>query len=122
MDYREDIKKCYSSIMEQEKGVVTMHVSLGFAVDIRPLTQTLDILKIMMVYAWEKYGYGTYKDYFHGKELETKYLSILKYPHDVIINDFRKYLKKFHVRTLFDDDLVSLEKMEEIINSLSELS
>lgn len=118
MDFKEDIKKCYSSIMEQEKAVVNMQFSMGFTVDIKPLTQTLDILKIMMVYAWEKYGYGSYKDFFHGKELETKYLSIIQYPDDVIVNDFKKYLKQSHVKTIFDDDLKSIERMENIVNSL----
>ena len=118
MDYKEDIKRCYSCIMKQEKTTVDMELSMGFSMNFRTIYQTLDILKIMMVYAWEKYGYGTYKDYFKGNELETKYLSIRQHPHDVIINDFKKYLKQFHVRTIFDDDLKSLEKMEEIINSL----
>lgn len=115
MDYKEDIQACYSSIMEQEKMVVNMQFSMGFSMDIRPLTQTLDILKIMMVYAWEKLGYGTYKDFFKGKELEAKYLSIIKYPHEVIIKDFIKYLGQFHVRTIFDDDVKTLEKMKEIL-------
>ena len=119
MDFREDINKCYLIIMEQEKLTVNMESSLGFSVNLRTVYQTLDILKIMMVYAWEKYGYGSYKDFFHGKELEAKYLSILQYPDDVIINDFKKYLKQFHVRTIFNDDLRSLEKMEEIISSLA---
>ena len=118
MDYKEDIKKCYSSIMEQEQIAVNMHISMGFAMDISPITRTLDDLKVIMVYAWEKYGYGTYKDFFRGKDLETKYLGFIKYPHEVIINDFKKYLKLFRVRTIFDDDLESLEKMEEIITSL----
>ena len=118
MELKGDIKKCYSSIMEQEKLTVNMEASLGFSVNLRTIYQTLDILKIMMVYAWEKYGYGSYKDFFHGKELEAKYLSIIQYPDDVIVNDFKKYLKQSHVRTIFDDDLKSLEKMEEIINSL----
>ena len=118
MDYRGDIKKCYSSIMEQEKLTANMELSMGFSVNLRTIYQTLDILKIIMVYAWEKHGYGSYKDFFQGKELETKYLSIIKYPHEAIVNDFKKYLKQSHVRTIFDDDLKSLEKMEEIINSL----
>jgi len=118
MDYREDIKKCYSSIMEQERITVNMESSLGFSVNVRTIYQSLDFLKIIMVYAWEKYGYGTYKDFFKGKELEIKYLNIKKYPHDVMVNDFKKYLKQFHVRTIFDDDVKSLKKMEEIINSL----
>ena len=118
MDYREDIKRCYSSIMEQEKTTVNMELSMGFSMNFRTIYQTLDVLKVMMVYAWEKYGYGTYKDFFKGKELETKYLNIRQYPHDVIINDFKKYLRQFHVRTIFDDDVKTLEKMEEIINSL----
>ena len=96
-----------------------MQLSMGFSMDIGPITRTLDDLKIIMVYAWEKYGYGTYKDFFHGKELETKYLFFLKYPHEVIIRDFKKYLKQFRVRTIFDDDMNSLEKMEEIIDGLS---
>lgn len=118
MDYREDIKKCYSSIMKQEKTTVNMEFSMGFSMNLRSIYQTLDALKVMMMYAWEKYGYGTYKDFFNGKELEMKYLNTRQYPHDVIVNDFKKYLKQFHVRTIFDDDLKSLEKMEEIINSL----
>jgi hypothetical protein len=118
MDYRVDIKKCYNSIMEQEKTTVNMEFYMGFSMNFRTIYQTLDILKIMMVYAWEKYGYGTYKDYFKGNELETKYLSIRQHPHDIVVNDFRNYLKQFHVRTIFDDDVKPLEKMEEIINSL----
>lgn len=118
MDYKEDIRRCYSCIMEQEKTTVNMELSMGFSMNFRTIYQTLDVLKIMMVYAWEKYGYGTYKEFFKGRELETKYLNIKQHPHDVIINDFKKYLKQFHVRTIFDDDLKSLEKMEEIINSL----
>ena len=118
MDYREDIKRCYFSIMEQEKTTVNMELSMGFSINVRTIYQTLDVLKIMMVYAWEKYGYGTYKDFFKGKELETKYLSIRQHKHDVVINDFKNYLRQFHVRTIFDDDVKSLEKMEEIINSL----
>ncbi len=118
MDYREYIKKCYTSIIEQEKTTVNMELSMGFSVNVRTIYQTLDILKIMMVYAWEKYGYGTYKDFFKGKELETKYLSIIQHPHDIVVNDFKNYLKQFHVRTIFDDDVKVLEKMEEIINSL----
>lgn len=118
MDYRESIKDCFANILEQEKLLVSMNFSMGLSMDIRPLAQTLDNLKIMMVYAWEKKGYGTYKEFFHGKELETKYLSILNYPHDVVINDFKKYLRLNHVRTMFDDDLKSLEQMEEIMNSL----
>ena len=118
MDYKEDIKRCYSCIMEQEKTTVNMELSMGFSMNFRTIYQTLDVLKVMMVYAWEKYGYGTYKDFFKGKELEAKYLTIKQHPHDVIINDFNNYLKQFHVKTIFDDDLKSLEKMEEIINSL----
>ena len=118
MDYKEDIRKCFSSIMEQEKTTVNMELSMGFSINFRTIYQTLDLLKVMMVYAWEKYGYGNYKDFFKGKELETKYLSIRQYPQDVVVNDFKNYLKQFHVRTIFDDDVKSLEKMEEIINSL----
>lgn len=118
MDYRGEIKKCYASIMEQEKIVVNMSLSMGFSVDIKPLTQTVDILKMMMVYAWERLGYGSYKDFFHGKELETKYLSLKQYSDESILNDFKKYLKQSHVRTIFDDDVKALEKMEEIIASL----
>ena len=118
MDYREDIKKCYSSIMEQENLTVNMESSLGFSVNLRTIYQTLDILKIMMAYAWEKNELGSYKDFFHGKELETKYLSIIQYPHEAIVNDFKKYLKLSHVRTIFDDDLQTLKKMEEIVNTL----
>lgn len=118
MDYREDIKKCYASIMEQEKVTANMEFSLGFSVNFRTIYQTLDMLKIMMVYAWEKLGYGTYKEFFKGKELEEKYHNIRQHPHDVIINDFKNYLRQFHVRTIFDDDIKPLEKMEEIINSL----
>lgn len=118
MKYKEDIKKCYSSIIEQEKTTVNMELSMGFSMNFRTIYQTLDLLKVMMVYAWEKYGYGTYKDFFKGKELETKYLSIRQHPHDVVVNDFKKYLRQFHVRTIFDDDVKALEKMEEIINSL----
>jgi len=121
MDYREDIKKCYSSIMEQEKTTVNMELSMGFPMNFRTIYQTLDMLKVMMVYAWEKYEYGTYKEFFKGKELETKYLSIRQYPHEVIVNDFKKYLRQFHVRTIFDDDIKALEKMEEIINSLEKI-
>ena len=72
MDYREDIKKCYDSIIEQEKTTVNMELSMGFSVNFRTIYQTLDLLKVMMVYAWGKYGYGNYKDFFKGKELETK--------------------------------------------------
>ncbi len=118
MDYREDIKKCYTSIMEQEKLTVNMESSLGFSVNLRTIYQTLDVLKMMMVFAWEKHRYGSYKDFFHGKELETKYLSIIQYPDKVIVNDFQKYLEQFHVKTIFDDDVKALEKMKEIINSL----
>ena len=95
--------------MEQEKLAVNMDFSLGFSTDLRTIYQTLDILKIMMVYAWEKQGYGSYKDFFHGKELETKYLSIIQYPNEAIVNDFKKYLKQFHVRTIFDDNAKALE-------------
>lgn len=116
--YREEIRKCYAGIMEQEKLCVNMESSLGFSVNLRTIYQTLDILKIMMAFAWERLGYGTYKDFFQGKELETKYLSIIQYPNNLIVNDFTKYLKQSHVRTIFDDDLKSLEKMEEIINLL----
>lgn len=118
MDYREDIKKCYSSIMEQEKTAVNMELSIGFSMNFRSIYQTLDVLKIIMAYAWEKYGYGTYKDFFCGKELETKYLNIIKYPHEIVVNDFKKYLRQSHVRTIFDDDVNALGKMEEIIASL----
>ena len=118
MDYKEDIKKCYSSIMEQEKTAVNMELSMGFSINVRTIYQTLDVLKVMMAYAWEKHGYGTYKDFFKGKELETKYLSIRQHSHNVVVNDFKNYLKQFHVRTIFDDDVKSLEKMEEIIASL----
>lgn len=118
-DYREGIKKCYASIMEQENLTVNIECTLGFSVNLRTIYQTLDILKIMMAYAWEKHGYGSYKDFFQGKELETKYLSFLQYSDEVIVNDFKKYLKQFHVRTIFDDDIKALEKMEEIINSLT---
>ena len=118
VDYREDIKTCYASIMEQEKLTVNMEFSLGFSVNLRTIYQTLDILKIMMVYVWEKYEYGSYKDFFHGKELETKYLSIKQFPDKSIINDFKKYLKQSHVNTIFDDDVRTLKKMEEIINLL----
>ncbi len=118
MNYREDIKKCYASIMEQEKTTVNMDLSMGFPMNFRTIYQTLDVLKFMMVYAWERHGYGSYKDFFHGKELETKYLSIKQYPNESILNDFKKYLKQFHVRTIFDDDVKALEKMEEIIASL----
>ena len=118
MDYREEIKECYKSIMEQERGIVNMQFSLGFSMDIKPLAQTLDNLKIMMVYAWERLGYGTYNDFFRGKELEEKYLSFLQFPHEVVVNDFKKYLDLFHVKTIFDDDLASLENMKIIINSL----
>lgn len=118
MNCKDDIKECYASIMEQEKLAVNMDFSLGFSMDLRTIYQTLDILKIMMVYAWEKQGYGSYKDFFHGKELETKYLSIIQYPNEAIVNDFKKYLKQFLVRTIFDDNAKALEKMEEIINSL----
>lgn len=121
MDYREDIKRCYSSIMEQEGTTVNIDFSMGFLMNLRTIYQTLDVLKMMMVYAWEKFGYGSYKDFFHGKELETKYLSIRQYSHDVIVNDFKKYLKQFHVRTMFDDDVKVLEKMEEIIYSLGKI-
>ena len=117
-DYREDLKKCYASIMEQEKFTVNMESSLGFSVNLRTIYQTLDILKIMMVYAWERLGYGSYKDFFHGKELESKFLSIKPYPDETIINDFKKYLKQSHVRTIFDDDINALEKMEKILNAL----
>lgn len=117
-DYREDIKECYMCIMEQEKLTVNMEFSLAFSVNLRTIYQTLDILKIMMVYAWEKHRYGSYKDFFHGKELETKYLSIIQYSDEVIVNDFKKYLKQFHVRTIFDDNVKVLVKMEKIINSL----
>ena len=118
-DYREEIKKCYASIMEQENLCVNMESTLGFSVNLRTIYQTLDILKIVMVYAWEKYGYGSYKDFFYGKELETKYLSIKRYSDEVIINDFKKYLKQSHVNTIFDDDIRTLRKMEEILNSLA---
>ena len=121
MDYREDIKKCYSSIMEQEKATVNMELSLGLSMNLRSIYGTLDVLKIMMVYAWERHGYGSYKDFFHGKELETKYLGIKQYPDESIVNDFKKYLKQFHVKTIFDDDVKALEKMEEIINSLEKI-
>lgn len=121
MDYREDIKKCYDSIIEQEKTTVNMELSMGFSVNFRTIYQTLDLLKVMMVYAWGKYGYGNYKDFFKGKELETKYLGIIQHPHDVVVNDFKNYLKQFHVRTIFDDDVKTLEKMEEIINSLEKI-
>ncbi|MBR3022155.1 MAG: hypothetical protein IKH59_07315 [Bacteroidaceae bacterium] len=121
MDYREDIKKCYSSIMEQEKTAVNMELSLGFSVNLRTIYQTLDVLKIMMAYAWEKHRYGSYRDFFHGKEMESKYLGIKQYPHESIVNDFKKYLKQFHVRTIFDDDVNALEKMEEIISSLEKV-
>lgn len=121
MDYREDIKKCYTSIIEQEKTTVNMELSLGFSVNVRTIYQTLDVLKIMMVYAWEKHGYGSYKDFFHGKELETKYLNIMQYPDESIVNDFKKYLKQSHVRTIFDDDGKVLKKMEEVINSLEKV-
>ena len=107
--------------MEQEKTTVNMELSMGFSVNFRTIYQTLDLLKVMMVYAWEKYGYGNYKDFIKGKELETKYLSIIQHPHDVVVNDFKNYLKQFHVRTIFDDDVKSLEKMEEIINSLEKV-
>lgn len=119
MNYREIIKKCYQSILEEEKITVNMQFSMGFNVDTRPIFQTLDILKIMMVYAWEKLEYGTYKDFLHGKELETKYLGFLQYPHDVIIQDSRKYLKLSHVRTIFDDNLNTLNTMERIINAIA---
>lgn len=118
MDYREDIKKCYTSIMEQEKLTVNMESSLAFSVNLRTIYQTLDVLKMMMVFVWEKHGYGSYKDFFHGTELKTKYLSIIQYPDKVIVNDFQKYLEQFHVKTKFDDDVKALEKMKEIINSL----
>lgn len=118
IDYRDDIKKCYSSIMEQERVTVNMGFSLGLDENLRSIYQTLDVLKIIMVYAWEKLGYGTYKDYFHGKELESKYLDLKQHTHEDIVNNSKNYLKKFHVRTIFDDDLKTLEKMEEIINSL----
>lgn len=118
MDYSKDIEECYSSIMNQEDAVVNMQLSMGFAMDIRPLAQTLDNLKIMMVYAWERNGYGTYKDFFKGKELESKYLSFKEYPHEVIVRDFLKYLKLSHVRIMFDDDLKTLEKMKEILLAL----
>ncbi len=118
MDYREDIKQCYSSIMEQESIVVNMHISRGFAIDIRPLVKTLDALKVMMVYVWEQHRYGTYKDFFHGKELETKYIDFIKSPHDLIISESKRYLHTFHVRTMFDDDLKLLEKMENLLDSL----
>jgi len=107
--------------MEQEKTTVNMELSMGFPMNFRTIYQTLDMLKVMMVYAWEKYEYGTYKEFFKGKELETKYLSIRQYPHEVIVNDFKKYLRQFHVRTIFDDDIKALEKMEEIINSLEKI-
>lgn len=118
MDYKEDIKRCYSCIIEQEKNTVNMEFSMGFSMNFRTIYQTLDVLKIMMVYAWEKYGYGSYKDFFQGKELETKYLNIIQYPDNIIVNDFKKYLKKFHVKTIFDDEMDALHKMEDIINSL----
>lgn len=118
MDYKEDIKRCYSCIMKQEKTTVDMEFSMGFSMNFRTVYQTLDVLKIMMVYAWEKYGYGSYKDFFQGKELETKYLNIIQYPDNIIVNDFKKYLKKFHVKTIFDDEMDTLHKMEDIINSL----
>lgn len=118
MDYKEDIKRCYSCIMEQEKTTVNMEFSMGFSMNFRTIYQTLDVLKIMMVYAWEKYGYGSYKDFFQGKELETKYLNIIQYPDNIIVNDFKKYIKKFHVKTIFDDEMETLHKMEDIINSL----
>ena len=117
MDYRDDIKQCYSAIMQQESFAVQMHITMG--VDIRPLAQTLDLLKIVMVYAWEHLGYGTYKDFFKGKELETKYLSLSNYSHSDKIGDFRKFLKQFRVRTLFDDDMASLAKMEEIVEAIA---
>ncbi len=119
MDYREDIKKSYACIMEQEKLTVNMEFSFGFSMNFRTIYQTLDILKIMMAYAWEKHGYGTYKDFFKGKELETKYQNIVQHPDELIINDFKKYLKQFHVRTIFDDEIETLEMMENIINSLA---
>lgn len=118
MDYREEIKKCYASIMEQEKTAVNMELSMGFPMNFRTIYQTLDVLKIMMVYSWEKHGYGSYKEFFHGKELETKYLSIKQYPEESIVNDFKKFLKQSHVRIIFDDDVKALEKIEEIINTL----
>ena len=116
MNYREDIKKCFAEIKDHEKSAVNMQFSMGFSMDITPIFKTLDDLKIMMVYAWERLGYGTYKDFFHGKELETKYLSFLKFPHQTLINDFKKYLDIFRVKTIFDDDIETLEKMKEIIN------
>ena len=115
---QEEIKECYSNIMEKEKITVEIEFSIGFSINFRTIYQTLDALKIMMVYAWEKYEYGTYKDFFKGKELETKYLSVRQYPHEIVVNDFKKYLRLFHVRTIFDEDVESLKKMEEIINSL----
>ena len=118
MDYREDIKKCYSSIMEQEKAAVNMDFTTGFSVNLQTIYQSLDILKIMLVYAWERHGYGTYKFFFHGKELETKYLNIKQNPNELIINDFKKFLKQSFVRIIFDDDTEALVKIEEIVNSL----
>ncbi len=116
MDYREDIKKCYLSILTQEDITVNMELTIG--ANCRTIYQTLDVLKVMMAYAWEKHGYGTYKDFFKGHELESKYLSILNYPIEVVVSDFKKYLKQFHVRTIFDDDVNVLRKMEAIIYSL----
>lgn len=121
MNYREDIKKCFFCIMEQEKATVNMEFTMGFSIYFRTIYQTLDMLKVMMVYAWEKCGYGTYKDFFKGKELESKYLSIKQHPNDVVVNDFKNYLRQFHVRTIFEDDVKVLEKMEKIINSLEKI-
>jgi len=118
-NYKEVIKKCYQQILEEESITVNMQFSLGFSVDTRSIFQTLDVLKLMMVYAWEILKYGTYKDFFHGKELETKYLSILNYPHDVIIKDFRNYLKLNRVRIIFDDNISTVETMEKIINAIA---
>ena len=119
MDYRQDIKKCYQSILEEEKITVNMEFSLGFLVNVRSIYQTLDYLKFLMVYAWEKLEYGTYEDFFHGNELKTKYLSFLRYQHDFIIQHSLKYLRLNHVRTLFDDNLDTLETMEKIINAIA---
>ncbi|MBQ0156414.1 MAG: hypothetical protein KBT22_07555 [Bacteroidales bacterium] len=119
VSYKEEIKQCFSNIMKQEQVVVNMEIQLG--VSVRPLYKSLDNLKMMMVYAWEKYEYGTYKDFFHGKELETKFLDFKNYPHDTIVRESAKFMKLPGVRTIFDDDIETLEKMEDIIQSLMDI-
>lgn len=121
MDYKEDLKKCYSGIMSYEGMVMQFHMMYLLSPtppDFRPVFRTLDQLKLITVYAWVVLGYGPYTDFFKGQELPNKFNAMLETTPEMLLMGFKIFLEDPSVVNLPNFDKTLLRKLTEVINSL----